>query len=184
MSYIVTKSGIEFSLVKPDPETVRIRDIAHSLARIRRFNGHTGANCSVALHSVIVSHLVPAEDAFNALLHDAHEAYIGDISTPVGRLLGRELRVLKVRLDDAIGIKFNADLIHPSQSIKVHDIAHLAYERHWFLPGGKPWELLKDVTLPKVTANLWDYYADSNPEAHELLFLERFNVLQKWRDQQ
>lgn len=60
-----------------------IKEIARSLARIRRFTGHSPL--SVAQHSVLVSRLVPQRGIYPlaGLLHDAQEAYVGDVSTPV-----------------------------------------------------------------------------------------------------
>src|SRR6185503_5589264 len=61
---------------------------ARPLANLSRFGGHTRAFYSVAQHSVIVSQLVEerggdAEDAFAALMHDATEAYLGDMPHPI-----------------------------------------------------------------------------------------------------
>ena len=62
---------------------VEILDVAVALSKICRFTGHTSRFYSVAEHAVRCSYLVPAVHKFEALLHDAHEAYIGDISTPM-----------------------------------------------------------------------------------------------------
>mgnify|MGYP003910789045 CR=1 FL=1 len=72
----------------PDPEQLDAGDIARALANLSRFGGHTRAFYSVAQHSVIVSQLVEerggdAEDAFAALMHDATEAYLGDMPHPI-----------------------------------------------------------------------------------------------------
>lgn len=40
MTWTLTQSGIEFDLIDPKPEMVALSDIAYSLSRIRRFNGH------------------------------------------------------------------------------------------------------------------------------------------------
>lgn len=84
--WIQTYMGIHFDLLDPQPEMIDIGDIAHALARIFRFTGH-GNEYSVAQHSILVSYRVPLELAFQGLMHDAHEAYMGDISAPLKRVL-------------------------------------------------------------------------------------------------
>ena len=63
-----------------------IEDIAHGLAFQCRFNGQTGTFYSVAQHSLMVMSLVPEELQFAALLHDAAEAYLGDMVKPLKNL--------------------------------------------------------------------------------------------------
>jgi uncharacterized protein len=66
-----------------NPCDVDINDIAHALALCNRFAGHTSKPISVAQHSLWVSHLVSGagyEIEMAALLHDASEAYLGDVT--------------------------------------------------------------------------------------------------------
>ena len=90
--FIRTFTGVDFDLQSPTPEMVDIRDIAHALARICRFNGHTrGDPYSVAQHSVAVSIRAGMSAGSVAarlgLLHDAAEAYLGDMTAPLKRLM-------------------------------------------------------------------------------------------------
>jgi hypothetical protein len=62
------------------PEDIDIRDIAHSLAFTNRFIGHTCMPISTAYHSWWASKLVPPQDAMAALLHDAAEYALGDVT--------------------------------------------------------------------------------------------------------
>lgn len=97
-NWLQTFSGIAFDLDPPNPEQVRLLDIAHGLAFQCRFAGQTSKFYSIAQHSVLVSEIVQkavaalpdrlpaavvAEYALLALLHDAGEAYTCDVPHPV-----------------------------------------------------------------------------------------------------
>ncbi len=83
--WIQVRSGRKFHPLDPRPEDVDINDIAHALSNLCRFTGHCTDFYSVAQHSVIASQIVPPASALAALLHDASEAYMGDISPARGR---------------------------------------------------------------------------------------------------
>lgn len=70
-------------LSKPDPDVFDIETIARALANMGRFNGHTSSFYSVAQHSVYVCGQCPQEFALAGLLHDASEAFLGDIIRPL-----------------------------------------------------------------------------------------------------
>lgn len=80
---IRTFSGKYLDVFNPDPEQICIEDIAHALANQCRFSGHTSKFYSVAQHSVMVSRRVPDRFKLQALMHDASEAYMLDIPTPI-----------------------------------------------------------------------------------------------------
>ncbi len=81
--WIRTFTGRPFWPVDPRPEDIDGRDIAHALANQCRWAGHTREFYSVAEHSVRASLLVPEEFALWALLHDAPEAYLVDLPSPI-----------------------------------------------------------------------------------------------------
>ena len=90
--YVHTWCGHRFYFLDPDPDTVCIEDIAHSLSLQCRFNGHTTEFYSVAQPSLIVADIVRRETddprlALTGLLHDAPEAYLGDVVSPLKCLL-------------------------------------------------------------------------------------------------
>ena len=79
-----TVSGWRVDVLHPRVEDVDLEDIAHGLSMQCRYNGHVPRFYSVAQHSLAVAELVPDP---NALLHDAAEAYLGDVIRPVKRAL-------------------------------------------------------------------------------------------------
>lgn len=82
-----TYTGRKFHPIDPNPLEVHIEDIAHALAHICRYGGHVKRHYSVAEHSVLVSQFVHPDFAREALLHDAAEAYIGDMVRPLKRAM-------------------------------------------------------------------------------------------------
>lgn len=85
--WISTFTGKKVYPWAPKPEDIELLDIAIALSRTPRFRGHTREFYSVAQHCVIASYLVPKSDALWALLHDAPEAYIGDLPKPLKQML-------------------------------------------------------------------------------------------------
>ncbi|WP_336605416.1 phosphohydrolase [Stutzerimonas kunmingensis] len=83
MTWILTRSGRRFDLLAPEADHISTLDIAHALSQLCRFNGHTSRHYSVAQHSLLVASIVPAEHQLAALLHDATEAYVGDMVRPL-----------------------------------------------------------------------------------------------------
>lgn len=85
---ISTITHIRFDPTQPKFENIEIVDIAHALSMLVRANGHLTEFFSVARHSINC-----AAEAENrgyskrvqllCLLHDAAEAYIGDMTRPL-----------------------------------------------------------------------------------------------------
>lgn len=96
MTWLQTGSNRAFDLLQPDVAQVDFDiDIAEALARLPRYTGHVRPGpYSVAQHCVVGADIVFRDTglrqcAASFLLHDAHEAYIGDIATPVMRAIAR-----------------------------------------------------------------------------------------------
>lgn len=85
--WVQTFTGKMFWPLDPRPEEVDVEDIAHALSLMCRFGGHCDEFYSVAQHSVFVSENVPPESKLAALLHDASEAYLADVTRPVKKSL-------------------------------------------------------------------------------------------------
>ncbi|MCY1299321.1 hypothetical protein D9M68_665340 [compost metagenome] len=159
MTWIITSNGRQVDLINPRAELVSTVDIAHSLAMICRFNGHCYRHYSVAQHSLLVSSIVPAEHKLVALLHDAPEAYVGDLTRPLkeelreaSRALGVEpiYQAIEQRIWLAICERFDIDPAIPD-CVKEADMIALATERRDLLPDHPAaWDCLKGIqALPQ-----------------------------------
>lgn len=103
-----TRKKIDFDRVTP--RDIEIHDIARALSHLCRFGGHVKKFYSVAQHSVMVSEIVPPEHQLAGLLHDAAEAYVGDIIWPVksageNKSLARLEQYVQQAIDEAFGLK-------------------------------------------------------------------------------
>ncbi|MDI1288693.1 MAG: hypothetical protein PSX37_01920 [bacterium] len=82
-----TFTGQKFYPLDPRADEVHAPDIAKALSQICRYGGHTSQHYSVAEHCVLMSLAVAPEHALFALLHDATEAYVGDMVRPLKQAL-------------------------------------------------------------------------------------------------
>lgn len=98
MTWIQTRTGAVFDFEDMGSSPVRPDDVAWSIAHQCRFNGHTRVFYSVAEHSIEMLRLAqkhgyaerhgPALE-LAILVHDAHEAYVGDVPRPIKGMLGK-----------------------------------------------------------------------------------------------
>lgn len=111
--FMHTWSGQKFFPLDPRPDEINIGDIAHALANQCRFNGHTTKFYSVAEHVWHCSYLVPPEFALEALLHDAAEAYVGDIIRPLKLI--PDIKAVYGPIEEAVerAVAERFDLVYP-----------------------------------------------------------------------
>jgi hypothetical protein len=135
--FIQTLSGRRVNPLDASPEDIDPSDIARALANLCRFGGHSKAFYSVAQHSAIVCDLLQERGAtpdelMAALLHDAAEAYLGDVPHPIKHRseLGAAFRAAEKKLEKVIEERFA--LPEASARIKPLDRALLATERRIF----------------------------------------------------
>lgn len=133
MSAIIqTHSGHFIDLMHPDPYAISINDIAYALSHICRFGGHVKEFYSVANHSVLVALNVPAEDAMAGLMHDATEAYCGDVVGPLKAILPA-YKDIEAGLWEAIAWRYRlpdelpASVLHADKALLATEMRDLTY---------------------------------------------------------
>lgn len=115
MSYFPTHNGV-FDYTNFTPDNIYLEDIVLGLSRINRYLGQYRKDLdfySVAEHSLLVYETLlsqgrPANELRWGLLHDAAEAYIGDIPSPLKRLFP-SLEELEETILDAIAERFGME---------------------------------------------------------------------------
>lgn len=155
MSWMITITGREHYLqswqqLQNEPT---IEEIAHALALINRFTGHTSRPYSVAEHSLLVLHIARTEGAspvaqMAALMHDAHEAFVGDVSTPVKWAVGEAWNAFEHQHAATLHntFKVRSAMVSHRASLRRWDLTALATERRdltAYNPGDSaPWAIL------------------------------------------
>jgi len=171
--WFVTASGRRAFVLAPDPDWIVVGDIAHALSMLCRFGGHTREFYSVAQHSVMVSNLVPSTYALHGLLHDASEAYLGDVIRPLKGLLPA-YKHIEEAWEGVIAVKYGLAWTDDAvDCVKRADCVALVTER-------------RDLVAPHA----WNWTEDEEgflasseeirplqPKAAELQFLKRFALL-------
>ena len=122
-----TFTGVKFYPLDPRVEEIHVLDIAQGLALTNRWNGQVQYPFSVAAHSLYVSELCEPQHALVGLLHDASEAYIGDMIRPLKKDIPA-FQKIENNLQRVIGQKFGVDLVNLPASVHRADDVMLVTE--------------------------------------------------------
>ena len=145
--WIETYTGRKFFPLNPRARDLCIEDIAHALAMTCRYNGHCSEFYSVAQHSCIVSDLCEERWKMAGLMHDAAEAYLGDVVSPVkpfcwfeggGRFALHE-DILLCAIHDS-GVADMMKYLQQPEPVKKVDRAVLMYEHYYLMPNVQTWD--------------------------------------------
>ena len=144
--HITTYTGIHFYPTQPDPEGIKIEDIAHALSLICRGNGHVKSFFSVGQHCILCAKEARLRGyseriALACLLHDASESYMSDVPRPFKKYLGEYLE-FEDKLLNVIYTKFLGSVLtdDEKQAIKMIDDDLLYYDLKYLLDEEKAGE--------------------------------------------
>lgn len=158
-----TYTGKKFYPMNPRVEDICIEDIAHSLSLQCRYNGHVTRFYSVAEHCVHLSYSVSPANALWALLHDATEAYVGDMIRPLKKFMPEyvdaEDRVM-VAIAQRFGLSLPVDgpLIMPNEVKDADDRILLTERNSLMVKTDHKWVVDHLEPLP-VTIFAWESLA-------------------------
>ena len=170
--WALTSTGRRVDLLCPDPESIEIDDIAHGLSRTCRFCGQAPQTYTVAQHSCLVSELVHPDFALQGLLHDATEAYLGDLNGTLKRhALLAGYRMIEEGLREAICRRFAIDVELPPEVRRADQVA-LYNEKRALFPSAAAWP--GESVCEFIELDLSDPWWPAQAKA---LFLSRFDEL-------
>lgn len=170
-----TGTGKLISLKNPKPEAICISDIAAALSKICRFGGHSSHFYSVAQHSVLVAALAPEWARKEALLHDAAEAYLGDVIKPLKVILGDVYAAMEERFEAAIAEKFGLKTDPEIKDLVKHfDLMALELEHEAFQKANPAFLIahMRSFGMIKKERN----YAWTHEVAHSMFLAEYFKT--------
>lgn len=148
----------KINLIEPTLDMIDIDDIAQSLSNICRFGGHVHTNYNVAQHSVIVAALAPMELKKEALLHDAAEAYVGDVIKPWKVILEPIFEPVESRFMQAISEKYRLDPLKLLQ-VKKYDKQALEIEHAYLQKGNIApfYDMMRELSLLPDHCLVWSH---------------------------
>ena len=167
--YIHTYTGKTFRPFVPDADLIDIRDIAHALALTNRWRGMSRTPLSVAEHSVRVSLICSPKDALWGLLHDAAEAYLGDIPRPIKTDSDKAAEAVVL---EAVAKRFGLSMpipasVHRADEVLLHTEARDLFPR----PIQDEWRSESMAQPTRINPLDW--------RGAEQWFLERYRTLDK-----
>lgn len=161
--------GSYLNLVAPEASVITMPTIAHALGNLCRFTGHSNKFYSVAEHSYWGSRSIDPKFSREFLMHDAAEAFIGDVSSPFKGLLSDYKRI-EHGLNQAIAARFGLRYPWPDE-VKEMDLRMLKTERLQLMSAPGTWDVLADVEHLPIQLRCWF------PAEAKKKFLNRWSAL-------
>lgn len=168
-------------------DAVCLPDIAHALAHICRFVGYCRRHYSVAEHSLFVADILmrqglPPAAQIAGLLHDAHEAYCGDVATPIKEAIGPAWRQFEDGVEKAVHASLGISALMAEWKTVVHlaDTSALVTEiRGLFLSPAEAEARVRALGLEHVEPHSVVPGAAAPSVGLAQRFLERYHTLRQ-----
>lgn len=168
-----TYTGKVLQPLDPQPGDFDLKDIAWSLAHQCRYNGHTKMFYSVATHCILVSWFCPPDLKLCGLLHDASEAYLSDLPSPIKHRMP-EYRAVEAQIEAAIAKQYGLPYPMPA-AVKAADDKVFQLEAALVMGG----EIERRYALPpsderSMVETFIRYTSKCRPEEVYDLYLETY----------
>lgn len=178
-NWMISYKGNKLFPLDLRPEDIDIEEIAHSLSNLCRFGGHCKFFYSVAQHSVLVSSLLPDDLKLVGLLHDATEAYCGDMVRPLKKSIP-QFDLIETNIWTTIALKYNLPMNLPER-VCLEDARALLAEKKSLLVNHKhEWEFPQCAYPDLEPANIEIF--PWSPFMAEGAFLDEFEVIMSRRN--
>ena len=176
------------NVLDPDPASFDLRDIFTALSRLPRFTGHGDRVVTVGVHvlpclDICAAFRVTSEVRRAVLMHDAAEAYLGDVASPLKEFLP-DYRAIEAKMEAAIFRRYSIRTMYRPMVRRI-DRAALALEKAAIFPDAGQWPCDSSVDVPNITVGvhyLLRHRLENNTPADTLSELEaqayRLEVIQ------
>jgi len=178
---IKVAAGHYVDLANPTPHSIDIRTIAAALSKMCRFGCHAPRFYSVAEHCIHATDLAVSEGfvggALRAVfLHDAAEAYIGDVVKPLKVMLP-DYAVVERRMEQAVSEAFGVDFERWAETVKRFDWMMLKAEKMTLWPDDcEEWTGFADIDVRQVK---FKFFMPAEAELHFMRYAEVFGLIDK-----
>lgn len=189
--WTLTASGKKLVYLKPEVGDICIEDIAQHLSQICRFTGATSQFYSVAQHSILVAQLVQErlsrwsdketvvgywDQVLGAILHDAEEAYMQDLASPLKATIGGRYKLIAHGISLKIFERFEVDWCYHGSLVKSCDTTACEIERYYLMPDHPDWPKVSESAMAHPQPRLLEH------ENARIQFLDIFHTVLKIRN--
>lgn len=147
---ILLSTGRYFSF--EEPSALSVQEVAHALSKLCRFTGHCRTFYSVAQHAVLVSRLIEPQFAWEGLHHDDGEAVMGDMASPLKRLIP-QYKEIELHCERAILAGFGIDADNMPPEVKQADLKALRTEQRDLMQSRAVWTDMLGIEAHPATVH-------------------------------